>query len=84
MRYIMLIYSKEVATERTEAEAAQIREAHWKVMREAREKRVLVGAEPLWASKIPTGCRGGGGCVEIRLMPGIPKPITDYAGAQIA
>ena len=25
-----------------------------------------------WASKIPTGCKGGEGCVEIRPLPGIP------------
>jgi len=25
-----------------------------------------------WAAKIPTACRGGGGCIEIRPMPGIP------------
>jgi hypothetical protein len=25
-----------------------------------------------WASKIPTACKGGEGCIEIRPMPGIP------------
>jgi hypothetical protein len=25
-----------------------------------------------WAAKIPTGCRGQEGCVEVRPMPGIP------------
>jgi hypothetical protein len=25
-----------------------------------------------WAAKIPTGCRGGAGCIEIRPMPGLP------------
>jgi hypothetical protein len=25
-----------------------------------------------WAAKIPTGCKGGEGCVEIRPMPGLP------------
>jgi hypothetical protein len=27
-----------------------------------------------WASKIPTGCKGAEGCVEIRPLPGIPAP----------
>jgi len=25
-----------------------------------------------WAAKIPTSCRGGAGCIEIRTMPGLP------------
>jgi hypothetical protein len=25
-----------------------------------------------WAAKIPTACRGGEGCIEIRPMPGLP------------
>lgn len=25
-----------------------------------------------WAAKIPTRCRGGEGCIEIRPMPGVP------------
>lgn len=25
-----------------------------------------------WAAKIPAGCRGGEGCIEIRPMPGLP------------
>ena len=121
MRYIMLIYSTERAAEMTEEDAAQIRGAHWNVIREATEKGVLVGAEPLaptktattvrlvdgkplvtdgpfaetkeqlagyyiidckdheeaveWAAKIPTCCRGGSGCIEIRLMPGVPEPV---------
>jgi hypothetical protein len=24
-----------------------------------------------WAAKIPTGCKGGDGCIEIRPMPGV-------------
>ena len=27
-----------------------------------------------WAAKIPTGCKGGEGCVEIRPLPGLPQP----------
>ena len=26
-----------------------------------------------WAAKIPTRCRGGEGCIEIRPLPGLPK-----------
>lgn len=25
-----------------------------------------------WAAKIPTGCKGGNGCIEIRPLPGLP------------
>lgn len=25
-----------------------------------------------WAAKIPTACRGGEGCIEVRPMPGLP------------
>ena len=25
-----------------------------------------------WAAKIPTGCKGGEGCIEIRALPGLP------------
>ena len=37
-----------------------------------------------WAAKIPTGCQGGEGCVEIRPMPGlrgrpVPAGIGDLA-----
>jgi hypothetical protein len=27
-----------------------------------------------WAAKIPTGCRGGEGCIEVRPLPGLPSP----------
>jgi hypothetical protein len=26
-----------------------------------------------WAAKIPTGCKGGDGCIEIRPLPGLPR-----------
>jgi hypothetical protein len=26
-----------------------------------------------WAARIPTSCRGGEGCIEIRTMPGLPS-----------
>ncbi len=25
-----------------------------------------------WAAKIPTRCRGGDGCIEVRPLPGLP------------
>jgi hypothetical protein len=38
-----------------------------------------------WAARIPTACRGGGGCVEIRPMPGIPaRPDFEAALARNA
>ncbi len=34
-----------------------------------------------WASKIPTCCKGGEGCIEIRPLPGLPKRAgTEAAG----
>ena len=30
-----------------------------------------------WAAQIPTSCRGGEGCVEIRTMPGLPSRPPD-------
>jgi len=37
-----------------------------------------------WAARIPTGCHGGQGCVEIRPMPGLParqpEAVADHAG----
>jgi hypothetical protein len=36
-----------------------------------------------WAAKIPTMCKGGAGCIEIRPMPGLPKrkpePVGEHA-----
>ena len=26
-----------------------------------------------WAAKIPSGCRGGEGCIEVRPLPGLPS-----------
>lgn len=119
MRYMMLIYSKELAEGPGPEDGAQIMAAHTAVMREAQEKGVLQGAEPLtpsttattvrvqggrvlltdgpfaetkeqlagyyildcanldeaieWAAKIPTGCKGAEGCIEIRALPGVPQ-----------
>jgi hypothetical protein len=46
MRYMMLIYSRE-GVELSAEDAARIYAAHASVMRDAKEKGVLVGAEPL-------------------------------------
>ena len=35
-----------------------------------------------WAAKIPTKCRGGEGCIEIRPMPGLPNRADEKAKAQ--
>jgi hypothetical protein len=35
-----------------------------------------------WAAKIPTHCKGGAGCIEIRMMPGLPRRAEcEVAGA---
>lgn len=119
MRYMMLIYSNETVEYPSAEDLLRSRLVHRDVMREASEKGVLVGAEPLapataattvrmrdgkmlitdgpfaetkeqlagyyiiecadledamnWASKIPSSCHGGEGCIEIRPMPGMPK-----------
>ncbi len=119
MRYMMLVYSKERPEGPSPEESAQIRAGHAAVMREAKEKGVLEGAEPLtpsttattvrvqgekvlltdgpfaetkeqlagyyildcanldeaieWAARIPTGCKGAEGCIEIRALPGLPR-----------
>ena len=118
MRYMMLIYSKELPEGPSPEEGAQIMARHVAVMREAQEKGVFQGAEPLtppttattvrveggrvlltdgpfaetkeqlagyyildcanldeaieWAAKIPSGCKGAEGCIEIRALPGVP------------
>lgn len=118
MRYMMLIYSKELPEGPSPEEGAQIMAGHVAVMGDARQKGVFERAEPLtpsttattvrlegdrvlltdgpfaetkeqlagyyildcanldeaieWAARIPTGCKGGEGCVEIRALPGLP------------
>jgi len=37
-----------------------------------------------WAAKIPTACKGGAGCVEIRPLPGIPQPPVETVSEQLA
>jgi hypothetical protein len=126
MRYMMLIYSEERASQMSEADAAELIASHSKVMTEAAAKGILLGAEPLgrtstattvrvedgktlitdgpfaetkealagyyilecpnldeaieWAAKIPTKCKGGAGCIEIRPMPGLPKRKPEAVG----
>ena len=119
MRYMMLIYSKELAGGPDPETSARNYTGHMALMEEAARKGIFVGAEPLaptstattvriengkalitdgpfaetkeqlagyyildcqnldeaieWAARIPTMCKGGEGCVEIRPMPGIPN-----------
>jgi hypothetical protein len=47
MRYMMLIYSKEAPDGLSPEEAEQVRSAHGRVLGEAAQKGVLLGAEPL-------------------------------------
>jgi hypothetical protein len=38
-----------------------------------------------WAGKIPTACKGGEGCIEIRPLPGLPaRPGTEAIAGQAA
>lgn len=120
MRYMMLIYTKEVEGGPSPEEGARVMAAHRTVMDDAARKGILIGAEPLhptstattvrmqddgkplitdgpfaetkeqlagyyilncenldeaieWAARIPTACKGGEGCIEIRPMPGLPR-----------
>ena len=119
MRYMLLVYSKEGLGELGSEEDVRIRNAHGALIREATEKGILIGAEPLaptstattirmqdgkmlitdgpfaetkeqlagyyildcenledameWAARIPTGCCGGEGCIEIRPMRRMPQ-----------
>jgi hypothetical protein len=118
MRYMMLVYSKELDGDMSAEEKARLRAGHYAVMQDAAQKGVLRGAEPLsptstattvrteagrplitdgpfaetkeqlagyyildcenldeaieWAARIPTGCKGAEGCIEIRPLPGVP------------
>ncbi|HEX4972671.1 MAG TPA: YciI family protein [Steroidobacteraceae bacterium] len=119
MRYIFLIYSREVDPASISAEDdLAIRMSHRAVQEEARGKNVLHAAQPLqrtsaattvrmqegkplivdgpfaetkeqlagyyliecrdldeaieWAQKIPSGCRGAQGCIEIRPLLELP------------
>jgi hypothetical protein len=117
MRYMFLIYSRELPPEQM-PDLAELKARHWAVMDETRRLGILEGAEPLrptstattvrmqegrplildgpfaetkeqlagyyilnckdldeaiaWAQKIPSGCKGVDGCIEIRPLPGVP------------
>jgi hypothetical protein len=119
MRYMMLIYTKEVEGGPLPEEGEQVKAAHRVVIEEAARKGILRAAEPLsptasattvrmqdgkplitdgpfaetkeqlagyyildcehldeaieWAARIPTACKGGEGCIEIRPMTGLPS-----------
>src|SRR5262249_2972663 len=127
MRYMFLVYSKELPNGMTAEEQEEIRAAHWAVMEEARRRGVFHAAEPLeptatattvrvqqgkvlvtdgpfaetkeqlagyyildckdldealeWAAKIPTACKGGHGCIEVRPFAAIPSrhEPTEYS-----
>ena len=119
MRYMFLIYGRETEMAAGSSEEwEQVKAGHWAVIDDARERGVLLGAEPLqptatattiriengrplihdgpfaetkeqlagyyildckdldeaigWAARIPTSCRGGEGCVEIRPIAALP------------
>jgi len=57
MRYMMLVYSTEGPDGLTPEEDARIRAGHRKVMEEATQKGVLVGAEPLASTGAATTVR---------------------------
>ncbi len=124
MRYMMLIYSRELPDGLNPEQRQELYAGHARTMAEATRKGVLRGAEPLaptttattvrmqsgkalvidgpfaetkeqlagyyiidcenldeaieWASKIPTGCKGGEGCIEIRPLPGVPAPPPGF------
>jgi len=119
MRYMLLVYTREDAGERTPAEQQEIMNAHFAVIQDASANGVFEGAEPLagtstattvriqngkplitdgpfaetreqlagyyilnckdldeaiaYAARIPTGCGGRNGCIEVRPLPGVPK-----------
>jgi hypothetical protein len=64
MRYMMLIYTKEGdMSQMTPEQAQQIREAHAAVMRETRERGMLVAVNGLGKTKTATTVRVEGGTV---------------------
>lgn len=61
MRYMFLIYNRELETVDASTEATAAIARHWAVMDEARQKGVLRGAEPLHPTATATTVRAGGG-----------------------
>lgn len=119
MRYMFLIYSREIGLAQGSPEDMErLKAAHWAVIDEARRRGIFEAAEPLhptatattirveagkplildgpfaetkeqlagyyildcrdldeaigWAVKIPTACKGGDGCIEIRPIAELP------------
>jgi len=79
MRYMMLIYSKEMPEGPSPEERAQIVARHVTIMREAKEKGVYEGAEPLTPS--PTATFRGGRTLPRRatFRPTRPDPLPASA-----
>jgi len=121
LRYLMLIYSREVEGGPSPEEDKQIRAGHAAVMGDAMRRGIFLGAEKLaapstattvrmgdgktlitdgpfaetkeqlagyymlecrdlddaieWAARIPTGCQGNEGCIEIRPLPEFPPRV---------
>ena len=63
MRYMMLIYTKEGSHQLSPEEAQQIRERHAAVMRETRERGMLVAVNGLGKTDTATTVRVDGGIV---------------------
>ena len=57
MRYMMLVYSTEPAEGIAPEELARIRSGHMRVMSDAAEKGILIGAEPLAPTSTATTVR---------------------------
>lgn len=119
MRYMLLVYTREDEMRRaSQEEMGKIRDGHWAVMDETKNRGILQGAEPLaptgtattvrhqngktvitdgpfaetkeqlagyyildckdldeaisYAARIPTGCGGSTGCIEIRQFREVP------------
>jgi hypothetical protein len=121
MRYMFLIYSREMGGERSPEAIEALMNGHRAVMEDASAKGVLLGLAGLkptstastvrikdgrpvtldgpfaetkeqlagyyileckdldealgWAARIPTACKGGEGCIEVRPVADIPKPL---------
>ncbi len=57
MRYMMLIYSRETDDHFSESEKEEIRQQHWSVMEDARQKGILLGVEGLKPTALATSVR---------------------------
>jgi hypothetical protein len=121
MRYMFLIYSREMSGERSPEALEALKNGHRAVIEDAQKRGVLLGLAGLkptatastvriqdgkpvtldgpfaetkeqlagyyildckdldealqWAARIPTACKGGDGCIEVRPVADIPKPL---------